>query len=257
MSIASQELLRKMASGFDFSELSQEEEIPGEGFQKLMRVESIREKSDDREFFSLFEKEEEEISPKDADPSAAQHPLSHPLSLPVAVEKKKEKERPSYTLSPIVPLPSCPISCASLLTGAPFAITETGKSSALPPVIAAAFEAMVSTMLIMDSCAEVETIFFLDSPHFASSVLFGTKITIREFSTAPKMFNIEITSNPQGVALMEAGKSHLFAAFENAHLNFTVHRFETHLLQSEKGPVFQRKETSDQDLQDHQGGRRQ
>jgi hypothetical protein len=112
-------------------------------------------------------------------------------------------------------------------------------------------------MLVMNASNDVETTLFLDNPHFASSALFGTQITIREFSTAPKAFNIEIISNPGGVALIDAGKNDLLNAFREGNFNFTVHRFDTHIEQTPDRPVFHRKEGGDQGQQDQRGGQKQ
>jgi hypothetical protein len=91
------------------------------------------------------------------------------------------------------------------------------------------FEDMASSMIVMTSNYEQETTVFLDSPKFAASSFFGTRITIKEFSTAPKIFNIEIASNPAGLILLSAHKDALLAAFESHKLPFTVHRLDAQL----------------------------
>lgn len=95
--------------------------------------------------------------------------------------------------------------------------------------VAALFEKMASTMLIMDSAGERETTLVLNSDQFATSALFGTRITIKEFSTAPKVFNIEIAADAAGLNLLTTHKDALLAAFENHKLPFSVHRLDTEL----------------------------
>jgi hypothetical protein len=129
------------------------------------------------------------------------------------------------------------------------------KTSALSAEMEAAFEKMASCMIVMDASKDMETTLFLDNPHFASSALFGTQITIREFSTAPKAFNIEILSNPTGVALIDASKNDLLSAFRDGNFNFTVNRFDTHIEQTPDRPVFHRKEQGNQ--QEQRGGQKQ
>ncbi len=95
--------------------------------------------------------------------------------------------------------------------------------------VAALFEKMASTMLIMNSAEERETTLILNSDQFATSALFGTRITIKEFSTAPKVFNIEIATDSAGLNLLTTHKDALLAAFENHKLPFSVHRLDTEL----------------------------
>jgi hypothetical protein len=99
-------------------------------------------------------------------------------------------------------------------------------------------------MIVMSSSNEVETTLFLDNP---SSIFCGSRITIREFSTAPKVFNIEIASNAQTIATLDAARSDLLAAFQNGKFNFSVHRFDTEVQRSEERPIFHRRENSDRD----------
>src|SRR5689334_13395558 len=99
-------------------------------------------------------------------------------------------------------------------------------SGALSLQIAELFEHMASTMLIMTTSEETETTLFLEGAKFSSSVFFGTRITIKEYTSAPKAFNVEIASLPAAANLMAQHKDALLAAFENAKFPFTVHRLE-------------------------------
>jgi hypothetical protein len=93
----------------------------------------------------------------------------------------------------------------------------------------ALFEKMASTMIVMTSTEESETTLYLDSPKFSSSAFFGTRITVKEFSTAPKIFNIEIASHQAALNLLATHKDALLAAFESHKLPFAIHRLDTEL----------------------------
>jgi hypothetical protein len=246
MSILSpQELFRKIsADSRETSKLSPKERAPGERFRELLQAPPADEKPREKDFFSLIEEEEEDKKIIDGPISTQIVPS---CSVPLPMEQNKENtervEAPysiPFALSSIKP---------SLYSSIPI-------RNILPAEIEAIFEKMASCMLVMSSSGEAETTLFLDNPHFASSIFFGTKITIREFSTAPKAFNVEIASSSQAIIAIEASKSGLLSAFQNGNFNFSIHRFDTHI-QNEERPVLHRKESEDRDNQERRGGREQ
>jgi len=158
-------------------------------------------------------------------------------------EKEEENERAEAPYS--MPLPILSPSDLS---------SSIAVQNALSPQIEAIFEKMASMMIVMSSSGDVETTLFLDNPHFASSLFFGTQITIREFTTAPKAFNIEITSFSPAISAIESCKNALLSSFRNGNFNFSVHRFDTHI-QNEERPVLHRKESGDRDNEGRKGGR--
>lgn len=123
------------------------------------------------------------------------------------------------------------------------------QSMELSAEIATLFEKMAGTMLILASSRETETTFFLDSPQFHHSVFYGTRITIKEFSTAPKAFNIAIGTSALALAHLEANKSALLEAFEKGNFNFSIGRLDTEIEQTDR-PLFHRKEAVSQDEED-------
>jgi hypothetical protein len=174
--------------------------------------------------------------------------------LPSHQEEEVEEEKENSVLSnifaspPLQPLPSDGL--AGQLRTQPV----MGSGSVLGSVdLEAAFEKMASAMILMTASGDRETTLFLDGAHFSNSCLFGTQITIREFSTAPKAFNIEILSNAQGAAMIDAGKSALLLSFQKGHFQFTVHRLETLIQQGEDRPVLHRKESDDGQNQEQKG----
>ncbi len=102
------------------------------------------------------------------------------------------------------------------------------------------FEKMVSLIMVMQAKGDNETTIHLTSPEFSSSAFAGAQITIREFSTAPYVYNIEFLGTAQNAALFDANSASLRQAFDSEKRNFTIHRIEAHLLKEQK-PLFHRK----------------
>lgn len=116
----------------------------------------------------------------------------------------------------------------------------------LPPQIVDMFERMAGVMTVMTSSGMKETTITLNSPQFANSPFFGSQIVIREYSTAPKAFNIMLLGNPQAMEAFHGKIGSLQAAFNMSEYNFRVHRLETALLK-EAAPVLERKESASHD----------
>jgi hypothetical protein len=112
------------------------------------------------------------------------------------------------------------------------------------------FERMVGVMTIMTDSKMTETVITLNTPHFASSVFYGSQIIIREYASAPKVFNIQLNGYPEAVALFQENEDDLMAAFQYGNYNFRVNRLETgHLTER---PMFHRKEKPSGDKQDQE-----
>ncbi len=158
-------------------------------------------------------------------------------------QNEEEKEGEAIYLPPLS-LSSSDIKSASFSTACTLSLD-----------MEAIFEKMAACMIVMNSSDERETTLFLEGSRFENSSLLGTQITIREFSSAPKAFNVEILSNPQALAMIDAAKSDLLAAFQNGNFLFTIHRLDTSLESDKERPVFYRKEGSDQGQQDQKGER--
>ncbi len=101
----------------------------------------------------------------------------------------------------------------------------------LPPEAQELFNRMVGVMTVMQLSGIQETSFILNMPQFASSVFFGTRIIIQEFSTAPQMYNVQFNGSPQAVSLAQKHTAGLMAAFQANRYNFRIHRFETNYLE--------------------------
>jgi hypothetical protein len=164
--------------------------------------------------------------------------------------KEKEEKKSSEPSSE----ESCGFACIAPSTS-PFAgmqilslASPVAGVSALTTEMEVLFEKMASTMLVMTSSGEQETTLFLDGAQFSSSPFFGTRITIKEFSTAPKIFNVEIASQQAALHVLAAHTGSLMAAFESNKFSFSVHRLTTQL--QEDSPLLSRQRTQDEDDND-------
>lgn len=151
-------------------------------------------------------------------------------------EEENALETPSEegaSLNALISQHLCSMALGIQTEAGPAAVSpSTGSShcSSSPGMeIAEIFEKMASTMLILSSSKETDTTLFLEGPKFTASVFFGTRITIKEFSSAPKAFNVEIVSHPAAINLLAEHKGALLSAFESGRFPFTIHRLETHL----------------------------
>ena len=201
MSILSSHLLRKTsADSRKAQENTERKTVPEKDFKELLRAQQISEETRKQNFFAMMvEDEEEERENKQAIIAAAALDLSG------------------------CPAPLVVLDNATLNATAAIQRAETSSQLEL------LFEKMASGMIVMSSSHEMETTLILDSPQFASSSFFGTQITIREFSTAPKIFNVEILSGAHAAAIIESHKGRLLSCFEKGNFNFSVHRLETHI----------------------------
>lgn len=220
------------------SDKSKDKEVPEEEFSALLRTTQVKEEERRKGFFAMLVKEKEETRRESKETETLHENLS--------LQQKQE-------LGLIGGGP-----CMSSVGGIDAHLPPTAPAcmaATLPPDIEAAFEKMASCMLVMTSSNETQTTVYLDHPRFASSALFGTQITIREFSSAPKIFNVEIISNPLAVATIDASKNDLLAAFQNGKFNFSIHRFETQIAQNDDRPVLHRKEGDDREQKEQNSGR--
>jgi hypothetical protein len=125
-------------------------------------------------------------------------------------------------LNPFMSLPSAQLQDKLFFSST--AISSISNAPLLSADAALLFEKMASSMLILYSSGDQETTLFVDN---LDSIFCGTRITIKEFSTAPKIFNVHITSNPSSLHLINAHKAALLNSFEQGKFPFSVHRLET------------------------------
>jgi hypothetical protein len=170
---------------------------------------------------------------------------------PKAKEEGKEKEKISSTgeISGLITTP------VELPPATPPGPQPLSPYLTLHPRVQELFDRMVGVMTVMHMSGVTETTITLNSPQFASSLFFGAQITIQEFATAPKAFNIQLNANPEAIALFQGNAQDLMAAFQAGNYTFRINRLETGYLAER--PLFRRKEGAAGDKQDQKGDSRQ
>ena len=162
----------------------------------------------------------------------------------ITVGKHVKKE--SVQSSPVVTPPSTALAPSFI---APASSISPGYMQ-LNSEMLALFEKMVSLIMVMQAKGNSETTIHLNTPEFSNSAFAGAQITIKEFSTAPYVYNIEFLGTAQNAALFDANSASLRQAFDSEKRNYSIHRIESRLLKEEK-PIFHRKEkTSDKDQEE-------
>lgn len=151
------------------------------------------------------------------------------------IEKEKKKAEIGAVAAPAPQAPVLPEALPLLAPPQP-----ATPYTLLHPQIMELFDRMVGTMSVMSLSGVTETVIDLSAEKFASSVFFGSQIIIREYSSAPLAYNIQINSSAQALALLEKNAATLVAAFQYGNYNFRVHRLESGLL--EERPRVKRKE---------------
>ncbi|VHO04179.1 hypothetical protein [Candidatus Rhabdochlamydia sp. T3358] len=146
---------------------------------------------------------------KNEDKSLPENPIWAP-NLMLSPEKKPD-------LSSIL---STKISETELETSAPVA-------SHFPIEIEEVWEKLASTCILMNHSQDKETTFILDT----NTALFsGMRITIKEYSTAPKIFNIELApTSSAALSLIASHVPQLLNRFHQSSFDFSVHQIITEL----------------------------
>ncbi len=109
-----------------------------------------------------------------------------------------------------------------------FAKSSTGP---LPPAEAIEFlDRLCSEMLVTQTETSSQTTFVLESEQFAGSSFYGAEITIEEFSTAPKLFNVSIKASDLAVTIIQTHLAGLLNLLEKRDFSFGINRIDTSLL---------------------------
>ncbi|MBS0629842.1 MAG: hypothetical protein JSS30_06425 [Verrucomicrobia bacterium] len=93
--------------------------------------------------------------------------------------------------------------------------------------VGALYDKLLQMIVITHSEGVQETTFFLDGDAF--NVFQGARITITEYSTAPKVFNIEFSADARAVSLFQSHAAEMLIALQKQDLGFTVNRIDTSL----------------------------
>jgi hypothetical protein len=117
--------------------------------------------------------------------------------------------------------------------------------SLLSPEALALFEKMVSIISILKDNGITETTLHLDTPEFADSQFYGAQIVIREYSTAPLTYNIELLGNPLAAELFQKKLPILRSAFDDPKYRFRINRLESSISQEPYSRVERKEESPD------------
>jgi hypothetical protein len=99
----------------------------------------------------------------------------------------------------------------------------------LHPDVMDVFERMIGAIVYLDQTGIKETTITIHSSEEKPSIFNGAQITIREYSTAPKEFNVELKGAPKAVELFQTHKKDLMDAFDTMPYTFKVKNIETSL----------------------------
>jgi hypothetical protein len=193
--------LRKAAESQ--SDRNRKREVKPEGFRSHLKVSSIREDDTKDNLLTLVTKLETE----EKNASSCEETDSEENSLGIAA------------LQPLAPV--APIASGSTM--------QTQSVKALSGELLALFESMASEITIMDANGVTETTITYASKEPHTSPFHNTQITVNEFRTAPKAFNIQIDTSPQALAILQKNLPNLTAAFETGKYCFKINRLDISL----------------------------
>lgn len=120
----------------------------------------------------------------------------------------------------------------------------------ISPQVLELLDQMGLVMIVMTHSEIAETTITLDSAHFSESPFYNAKIVIKEFSTAPRIFNVEIIATPQAIALLQTKSIDFLAHFQKGDYPFSVNRLDTQFLEEEK-PLIHRKESVSEEKEEN------
>ncbi len=112
-----------------------------------------------------------------------------------------------------------------LLAGA----VEVETIQPLTPTAQSLFHYLAELITVV-KCEDIEeTVVVLQDDPFGSSALNGLEIRIKEYSIAPKAYNIELIASPAALELLSSQVGALMNSFATSSFTFEVNRCEVHL----------------------------
>lgn len=148
-------------------------------------------------------------------------------SLKSVQEKAQEDKEPESPLSPPFPILEHRNFISEESARVTAAAIEGGSAyDRLHPEIASVFERVVSEMILIDACNEKHAVLTLNSPAFSNSIFFGTKVLISEFSTAPKVFNVQFIGSQAAAQVFQTHAPEFYRTFQSQSFDFSIHQFD-------------------------------
>lgn len=150
-------------------------------------------------------------------------------ALRALLKAQKKKEELAAQMSGMLAMPT-PLSEAALA-----AASQELKLDASAQV-SQVFEKLIRKLIAVNESGVQKTSFFIGGE--ASSLFRGAKITITEFSTAPKVFNVYFEANEQALSLFRDHAGNLLTHLNEGPFGFSIHRLETGLLSDKEKEPF-------------------
>lgn len=148
-------------------------------------------------------------------------------------EKKEEPLDNPLALTPMPPAPFTPIVLTPI-------IMERGGLE-----VEAIFHQMVEKITHIHEAGLTTTTVTL--PENTNSLLSGTEITLIEYNTAPKDYNICIKGSPEATTLFQAHLGELISAFNTEYRPFKINRLELSLHSKRRPEASKKKELEEDD----------
>lgn len=107
--------------------------------------------------------------------------------------------------------------------------TPVIKKADFAPEILSLIEKIGSEMIVMSSDGITRTTLILPSSDTVNSFFSGMEITIEEYSSAPKIFNIKISASAEASNIIRANTHEILKLFHETKFNFSVNRLDTQI----------------------------
>jgi hypothetical protein len=121
-------------------------------------------------------------------------------------------------------------------------------SSYLDPSISQLFDKMVGTIIQINKEGITQTQVILNSPSFANSIFFESKIFFEKYSTAPDSFNIRLTGPPYAVSMFNSKLDQLELSFKKSGMPFRIGRLSAEY-ETEKSLFRRKKSIADEEAE--------
>ncbi len=224
-----------------------QEELPGAAPISLTRSEKMGGAALDKKGIQAGEVPSESRAEKMAKQQAdaadmAGVPLATPIAQDTTIIPEKEKVKTKVGTSSTPADLGTQLPQQQTLMAPPLTTLAPAAYTQMMPVLQEFFQKLVGVLTVMKASGVSETVIKLNAPAGSRLSIFnGSEISIKEYSSAPKIFNIQFNGNPEAVSLVQGNLGNLMAALSDKEYNFKVNRFDIGLVSDKDEPLFKRK----------------
>jgi len=167
--------------------------------------------------------------------AAASHPCFREIMNAISTEDDEEKEPTSDRVcsQAFFASPQTTVLQPATLSGPVSGSASLQASKEAPDAHSQTWQVILESASqgISHALAEemTETTLNLDGPRFAGTPLAGTKLIVREYSTAPLAFNIHFACSPVGLAFLQPQLKTLSTLFQSRRYPFSIHSVDADL----------------------------